>query len=145
MSNTMAELIVENLKSVLTTANGFTAATVRRWSQIGLSYEVVPCLDIKTEGVQLKKVTNAYEENELTVAIDITHQIMTADSETAMDALVCSCLQAIMADTTRGGYALETVKDQVQAIVTVAGQPEVVQTIILKIRYRNQIKHPDKN
>ena len=145
MSNTMAELIVDDLKDTLCLASGFSASTVRRWSQLGLSYDVVPCIDIKSEGVQLKKVTNAYEENELTVALDITHQIMTADSETTMDAIVCEILKTLMADTSRGGRALETSKEQVQAIVTVAGQPEVVQTIILKIRYRNQIKHPDKN
>ncbi|MFA5322004.1 MAG: hypothetical protein WC373_04965 [Smithella sp.] len=141
---TVDELILQNLKTTLDAAPGFTSATVFRFAQVEHSYNIVPCIDIIYGGAELIKTTNIFSDYDLTVYVDVYARDTSANTDAVMSALVGEIIKAIMADPTRGRYALNTDVKRIEPFMTAIGQPEVMRSIELNIRYRSNTKNPDK-
>lgn len=142
---TLDEKILSNLKTVLESVPGFSASTVFRFSQLGHAYDDVPCIDIVFGGADFIKCTNIYSDFDMTVHIDIFTRDSSSNTDAVMSALTHDVIKAIMADPTRGGLALNTEIKKIEPFLTALGQPEVMRSIDLNIRYRINTKNPDQN
>ena len=139
------EIILQDIKTTLDSAEGFTSGTVFRFSQMGHAYETVPCIDIVFDKTFLLKQINNLSEYEMTVFINVIARDESANTDAYMDALLYSIRKALMRDPGRGGHARSTEIKRIETGLIVTGQPEVERLITLSIIYRIQTKNPEKN
>ncbi len=136
------ELILQNIKTTLEKTPGFSSSTIRRFAQVGLSYDVMPCIDVCFGGSILKGVLNAALEYEMSVYIDIYDRDDSTATDTVLDVLVTNCITELIKDPSRGGFALKTHIDEIIPMPSIIGQPECGRTIKLLITYRCKTKNP---
>lgn len=141
---TVEKLILDNLKTTLNSAPGFTSETVFKFSQMGHSYDVVPCMDIKFESSNLLRRVNNLSECDMTVSLDVISRDESTDTDGHILAIVGDIEAALMLDPGRAGLAQLTEIKSVETGPIIIGQPETEALITLSIIYRKQTKHPDK-
>lgn len=136
------EPIMANLKATLENVDGFSDSTVRRYTQRELSYNTVPCIDLVSGGSHLSKVVNEISEYELTAAMTLIDRDSSTSTETHFDPLITKCVQEIMKDQSRGGFAQKTILTDNLPGPLIPGQPECSRTLMFVITYRCKTKNP---
>lgn len=141
---TIERSIMANLKTTLEKVPGFSSSTVFKFSAVGHSYDVVPCMDLKFENSILLKKVNNLSEREMTVYIDLIARDESTDTDDYILNLAGEIEKALMEDPGRGGFALGTDIKNIESGPIIAGQPETECLLTLSIIYRRQTKHPEK-
>lgn len=156
MADSVRELIMKDIQRTLetiTTANGYrnTLASVQRFNQAGQSLANTPvCVLMEGEDSvdQEGPLAGSFSltSRTLSVSIVVVHcQDLDADARSAsevMNGLIQDIQKAMQVDHTRGGVALDTMEIGIGEMDVEEGQPEIVQTIGFRIRYRHQRTDP---
>ena len=147
---TVRESILLNLKSVLeyiTTGHHYnnTIASVQRWSQRGQFTSSTPYIIINAGPEEKKPEPYPLNTCTLNVYIDIwTNHVETdtRSSDEILNSLLGDVEKALMADITRGGYAIDTNILRVLPCEKIDGQPQIGIWIDLEIIYQHQQTDP---
>lgn len=150
MSVTIRENIMLNLKTALediTLAHGYnnTIASVQRWNQRGAVFSAFPTIIINAGPEDKKPEPHPLATCSFKVYIDIwTNQPEdgTKSSDEILNSLLGDVEKALVADITRGGYAVDTNITGNLPFETVQGQPQIGISIEIEIVYQHQISDP---
>lgn len=147
---------MKNIQATLETVtveNGYanTLRSVQRFQQGGQQLSAVPVAvlieggdDIEIEGPLSGSLS--LTSRTLTVSIVLIHrQDLDTDGRSAseiMNTIIADVQKAMLVDYTRGVVALDTLEAGIGEMDVEEGQPELVQTIGYRIRYRHRRTDP---
>ncbi len=146
MGRPIRENIMSNLITTLqaiTTGNGYknTIRGVFRYEQDGNSSVEQPFIEIIPVSEEIKQSPNPYATCTLSINIDVWLRHDKSDYADSTDAYLITFLaditKALMADYTRGGYAVNTMIMGNFPFTTVEGQPYSGITVTVDILYRH--------
>lgn len=144
---TIRENIIENLRTSLQdvkTVNGYyfdlKDEAVQRWSMHGNSMVDLPMVIISPGDEEEKSLPNNFEECLLTVYLDVffVHsEDASVSTDTYLNRLQGDFKKAVLADRTRGGYAVDTDISGTTPFEVTEGQAYAGIIMELSIRYRH--------
>ena len=150
--DSIRELIVKNRFAALeriTRANGYdnTVASVQRKMQEGQAFSDIPMLILnEDDDEKSSESTWPIIQKRLMLFITIITRIDTlVDSRSAdevINSLRCDVERAWMADSTCGGYALDTNYESSGPLDVLEGQPEIGAFIAFSVNYRHNRTDP---
>lgn len=156
MPDSVRERILKNVQSTLETVTvengyGHTLRSVQRFQQQGQELKDVPMVvlieggdDVELEG-PLAGAYSLTSRNMTISAVLIQRQDLEEDARSAsevMNSLLADVQKAMQVDSTRGGLALDTEEAGIGEMDVEEGQPELVQTVGFRIRYRHRRTDP---
>lgn len=150
MSTSRRESILANIATTLatvTTGNGYnnTLASIQRWNKLGNDLASLPAVIINA-GIEYKEPRpNPLKQCTFMVHLEIwTRQDEegTSDSDTILNSLLLDVEKALMADCTRGGYAVDTAVGSIVPFETIDGKPDFGAFVELEITYQHAFADP---
>ncbi len=152
MPETVRETILQNLKTTLegiTVAGGFnfdfTPATIQRWSMHGNSLVNLPAIVISCGDESEQSAPYPLEECALSVYLDcfyVSGENDPVSTDTYLNRLQGDIKKAVLADHTRGGYAVDTNVLGTTPFETTEGQHYAGIIVEIEIKYRHQRLDP---
>lgn len=144
---------VQTALATITVANGYnnTVASVQRFNQAGQVLANTPALILMQGGDNVDSegpLAGAYSltSRSVSVSVVIIHRqdldVDTRSAAEAMNSLIQDVQKAMLADYTRGGYAIDTSEIGIGELDAEDGEPELVQTVAFKINYRHRRTDP---
>lgn len=147
---TVRENILLNLVSVLEAVKKIAGynndiASVQRWSQRGPTTSAIPFIIINAGPEEKQPQPYPLATCTFTVYIDIWTNHIETDSRSSdeiLNSLLGDVEKALMADITRGGYAINTEILRNVPFQSIEGQPAIGISIELSVIYQHQLTDP---
>ena len=133
---TIPEQILINIKSTLENVEGFDSTSVRRFKQVGQTYNSVPVIDVIYGGIDFSDQKNNAQTYELSVSLILVDRDESDNSDGVMDSYIEKITNELLTDQSRGGLALRTYIQGIEPFPVEEGEPEIIRAINLKILYR---------
>jgi hypothetical protein len=149
-SDIIRELILKNLQTTLAAITAGevyanTIASVQRWSQRGQTFSAMPTIIINAGPEEKKPEPNPLATCTFNVYIDIwtNHEESdTRSSDEILNSLLGDVEKALIADITRGGYAIDTNINRNYPFQAIEGMPSIGISIEIEIIYQHQQNDP---
>lgn len=143
MADTIREKILDNLQTTLqaiTVAGGYvnTIASVQKWAQSGNALAALPTIIINAGPEDRENRPGFITSCKLSVILDV-YTVAATDTDAALNSLLGDITKALMADYTRGGYAVNTTIKSVIPFEAIEGQPYAGLIITVEIEYRHKL------
>lgn len=143
MADSIREKILQNIETTLTAVTSLSS--VQRWKMHGNTFLNVPCVIINAGPEPKQPSPNPLMACQLTVFLDLwirQAETDTTPTDTVLNNIFSDIETALMADVTRGGFAVDSlVKNSVPG-ATIEGEPSALLEIELEIHYRHQQSDP---
>lgn len=145
MADTIREKILDN---ILTTLSGITVLagyvnnlTAAKFAQGGNDLSTVPAAIMSAGPEECEDRPGLITSCKLDVIIDV-YTIAATDTDAALNSLLGDIKKAMMADYTRGGYAVATRIQNIIPFESIEGQPYCGLIINCEVEYRHQVTNP---